>query len=556
MRHLCLLGRFLHIQFVLAKHGLDKILTATSWFSGFRLLVYLNPWSWLHKHTKARGIRIREALEELGPIFIKLGQTLSTRPDLLPEDIIGQLTLLQDKVKPFEHVDRIIREIYGDEFEQIFIEFDNTPLAAASIAQVHRAKLANGQAVVVKILRPNIRKQIERDVALLYRLARLIERYYKPSRWLKPKEFVQEFQRALLHELDLMREAANASQLRRNFALSPDLYIPKVYWPYCRDKAIVFEEIHGIPILEILRLKPPTFNMKRLAERGVKIFFTQVFRDCFFHADMHPGNIFINPENPGDAQYIAVDFGIVGTLNPTDQRYLAENMLAFFKRNYRRVAELHVDSGWVQPDTRIDEFEAAIRSVCEPIFERPLKDISFGQLLLRLLQTGKQFNMQIQPQLLLLQKTLLHIEGLGRQLYPELDLWATAKPFLEEWIKKRSGLKMASKKIWEQIPYIIEKAPEIPELIYQTLQHFSKPRNLPHYNSSEINYHLPMKLQKLGKAHFLLGFGWAFVIGGLINYLIGAYSWKQLNHLAAVNLIVILIGFIILSIGFFRNIRG
>lgn len=556
MRYLCLLGRFLQIQFVLAKHGLDKILTATSWFSGFRLLIYLNPWNWLYRHTKARGIRIREALEELGPIFIKLGQTLSTRPDLLPEDIICQLTLLQDKVKPFEHVNEVIREIYGSEFEQIFIKFDNTPLAAASIAQVHRATLANGQTVVVKILRPNIREKIKRDIALLYRLARLIERYYKASRWLKPTEFVQEFERSLLHELDLMREASNASQLRRNFALSPDLYIPKVFWPYCRDKAIVFEEIHGIPILEILRLKPPEFNMKRLAERGVKIFFTQVFRDCFFHADMHPGNIFINREHPNDPQYIAVDFGIVGTLNPKDQRYLAENMLAFFKRNYRRVAELHLDSGWVHPNTRIDEFEAAIRSVCEPIFERPLKDISFGQLLLRLLQTGKQFNMEIQPQLLLLQKTLLHIEGLGRQLYPELDLWATAKPFLEDWIKKRSSLKTVSKRIWDQIPYMIEKAPEIPELIYQTLQHFNKPRDLPHYNSSEIHYHPSMQLQKLRKASFLLGFGWAFVIVGVMDYVLGEYPWKQMSHSVATNVVVILIGFIILSIGFFRNIRG
>lgn len=471
MKALNRLIRLIQINFILARYGLDELILSLHLFRPLRFLAYLNPWNWQVNKKRLRGERLRLALEALGPIFVKFGQALSTRRDLLPEDIANELAKLQDKVPPFpgELAKQMIEAAYGFPLEDVFHEFAITPLASASIAQVHTAKFHDGKKIIIKVLRPNVQKRIQRDVALLYTLAGLAERYWSEGPRLRPWEVVAEFERHLLDELDLLREAANASQLRRNFLNSTLLYIPEVYWNYTRKNILVQERIYGIPISDIAALKQHNINLKVLAERGVEIFFTQVFRDCFFHADMHPGNIFVSPHNPDNPQYLGVDFGIVGTLSPFDQRYLAENLLAFFNRDYQRVAELHVESGWVPANTAIDQFEAAIRTVCEPIFERPLKDISFGQLLLQLFQTAGRFNMHVQPQLVLLQKTLFNVEGLGRQLYPDLDLWATAKPFLERWLKSQVGPRAFLYKIRRNIPYWAEKLPDMPDLLYQTL---------------------------------------------------------------------------------------
>ena len=463
------LSRFIRlstISWVLLRHGLDDLILATHLFRPFRFFRILMPWTWLNRKTP-RGIRIRLALEDLGPIFVKFGQILSTRRDLLPDDIAVELSKLQDQVTPFDNqvAYDIIEKSLGHPLDEIFSDFSDSPFASASIAQVHAATLHTGEEVIVKVLRPNIKPIIQRDISLLYIIADKIERFWPAGKNLRPKEVVAEFEKALLNELDLMREAANASQLRRNFLNSEKLYVPEVYWDHCRRDIMVMERIHGTPIGNIDALIEKEINLKNLSERGVEIFFTQVFRHSFFHADMHPGNIFV----ADNCQYIAVDFGIMGTLNDTDQRYLAENFLAFFNRDYRRVAELHVSSGWVDKDTRIDEFETAIRAVCEPIFDKPLKDISFGQLLLNLFQTARRFNMEVQPQLILLQKTLLNIEGLGRQLYPELDLWKTAKPFLEQWMKDKIGPKSFFKHIKENAPLWAEQLPKIPTLIFDVL---------------------------------------------------------------------------------------
>ena len=463
------LSRFIRlstISWVLLRHGLDDLILATHLFRPFRFFRILMPWTWLNRKTP-RGIRIRLALEDLGPIFVKFGQILSTRRDLLPDDIAVELSKLQDQVTPFDNqvAYDIIEKSLGHPLDEIFSDFSDSPFASASIAQVHAATLHTGEEVIVKVLRPNIKPIIQRDISLLYIIADKIERFWPAGKNLRPKEVVAEFEKALLNELDLMREAANASQLRRNFLNSEKLYVPEVYWDHCRRDIMVMERIHGTPIGNIDALIEKEINLKNLSERGVEIFFTQVFRHSFFHADMHPGNIFV----ADNGQYIAVDFGIMGTLNDTDQRYLAENFLAFFNRDYRRVAELHVSSGWVDKNTRIDEFETAIRAVCEPIFDKPLKDISFGQLLLNLFQTARRFNMEVQPQLILLQKTLLNIEGLGRQLYPELDLWKTAKPFLEQWMKDKIGPKSFFKHIKENAPLWAEQLPKIPTLIFDVL---------------------------------------------------------------------------------------
>lgn len=460
--------RLLHINLVLVRNGLDELVLAMHLFRPIRFLRFLLPWYWWRKELSPPAVRIRRSLEELGPIFVKFGQNLSTRRDLLPVDIADELTRLQDQVPPFpgKHARAILEKSYGVPLEQLFEYFDERPLASASIAQVHVAKLHDGREVVVKVLRPNIDKVIRRDLGLLYTLAELADRYWPEGRRLRPLEVVAEYEKTILDELDLMREAANASQLRRNFANSPLLYVPEVYWPYTRRNVMVMERIRGTPISDISALKKQNIDLVALSERGVEIFFAQVFRDNFFHADMHPGNIFVAP----NGQYIAVDFGIVGTLSPTDRHYLAENFLAFFNRDYRRVAELHVQSEWVPAGTRVDEFEAAVRSVCEPIFERPLKEISFGHLLLRLFQTARRFNMEVQPQLVLLQKTLLNIEGLGRELNPELDLWRTAKPFLEGWMKEQVGPRAFLRELQRNWPTWSEKLPLLPVRAYDVLQ--------------------------------------------------------------------------------------
>jgi ubiquinone biosynthesis protein len=478
MKAISRLIRLMQISFILFRYGLDELVLSLHLFRPLHFFVYLNPYRQVNK-KRARGERIRLALEDLGPIFVKFGQALSTRPDFIPIDIADELAKLQDRVPPFpgDQAKSIVETCIRKPLSEVFSEFDISPLASASIAQVHTAKLLTGQEVVVKVLRPGIYKQISRDIDLLYAIADLARRYWRPAKQLRPREIVAEFEACLKDELDLLREGANASQLRRNFSNSDLLYIPEVYWPYTFHKVLVMERIYGISISDISALKKQGINLKKLAERGVEIFFTQVFRDCFFHADMHPGNIFVSPENKENPQYIGVDFGIMGSLSPEDQRYLAENLMAFFKRDYRRVAQLHIESGWVAESTRINEFEAAIRTVCEPIFEKPLKEISFGQLLLRLFQTARRFNMEVQPQLVLLQKTLFNVEGLGRQLYPDLDLWNTAKPFLEHWLRKQIGPRAFLRKMREYAPYWAEKIPEIPDLIYQTmfeLRHLKK----------------------------------------------------------------------------------
>jgi ubiquinone biosynthesis protein len=390
----------------------------------------------------------------------------------MPDDIALELAKLQDRVPPFpgEQARAIIEKAYGQPLDTMFAEFSTEPLASASIAQVHAARLLNGREVVVKVLRPAIEKVIRRDVELLYIVARLAQRYWKEGRRLRPLEVVGEYEKTIFDELDLVREAANASQLRHNFQDSPILYVPEVFWSETRRNVLVMERIYGIPVGDIAELRRRGVNMQKLSERGVVVFFTQVFRDSFFHADMHPGNIFVNADNPDDPRYIAVDFGIIGTLSPTDQHYLAENFLAFFHRDYRRVAELHIESGWVPAETRVDEFESAIRTVSEPIFDRPLKDISFGGFLLTLFQTARRFNMEVQPQLVLLQKTLLNIEGLGRQLDPELDLWKTAKPFLENWMRDRVGPRSVFNRIKYYIPRWVDQTPDLPNLIHGVLK--------------------------------------------------------------------------------------
>ncbi|MCL5669327.1 MAG: ubiquinone biosynthesis regulatory protein kinase UbiB [Gammaproteobacteria bacterium] len=460
--------RLLHINFVLVKHGLDELILATHLFRPLRYLVYFLPWYWLRGKRAPRGERIRLALEELGPIFVKFGQLLSTRPDLLPEDIAAELALLQDRVTPFpgEQAQRIVEQAYGKPVAQVFQEFDPTPLAAASIAQVHTARLFDGKQVIIKVLRPGVEKDIRRDLDLLYFIAGLAQRYWVEAKRLRPREVVAEFDKTLHDELDLLREAGNASQLRRNFAGSDLLYVPEIIWPLTHRNVMVMERIFATPISNVDALIAQGVNLKTLSERGVEIFFTQVFRHNFFHADMHPGNIFV----ARDGRYMAVDFGIMGTLDERDQRYLAENFMAFFNRDYKRVAQAHVEAGWVPHGTRVDEFESAIRSVCEPIFERPLSEISFGQLLLRLFQTARRFNMEVQPQLVLLQKTLLSIEGLGRELYPNLDLWTTAKPFLERWMSEQVGWRAMFKALRANAPLVAEKLPHLPLLLHEFLQ--------------------------------------------------------------------------------------
>jgi ubiquinone biosynthesis protein len=414
-----------------------------------------------------RAVRLRRALEALGPIFVKFGQVLSTRRDLLPPDIADELAKLQDQVPPFPG-DAAVEEIeraFGRPLAQVFEQFSQVPVASASVAQVHFAVLPGGRECAVKVLRPGMLPVIVRDLALLDSGAFLIEKLWADGRRLKPREVVAEFARHLYDELDLMREAANAAQLRRNFLDSPLLAVPEVYWDWCSGTVMTMQRMSGTPISQVEELRRQGVDIPRLARAGVEIFFTQVFRDGFFHADMHPGNIMVSPSG----RYIALDFGIMGTLTDADKSYLAQNFLAFFQRDYRRVAQAHVDAGWVPPDIRVDEFETAIRAVCEPAFDRPLKDISFGRALLRLFQTSRRFSVEIQPQLVMLQKTLLNIEGLGRQLDPDLDLWKTAKPFLERWMSEQVGWRGLVRNIRAEAPLWTTMLPQLPRMLYRTL---------------------------------------------------------------------------------------
>jgi len=459
--------RLLTIQRALVRHGLDDFIRATHLYRPFRFLFYLSPWTWFQRSAgTTRGERLRLALEELGPIFIKFGQALSTRRDLIPVDIADELVKLQDRVPPFSSDVAIatIEAALGARLEDTFGSFEREPLAAASIAQVHAATLKTGQEVVVKLLRPGMHARIDLDLAVLDTLAALADQYWEDARRLRPVEVVHEYRKTILDELDLMREAANAAQLKRNFAGSTLLYVPEVFWDYCRINVMVMERIRGVVVSRMDELRARGANIAKLAENGVEIFFTQVFRHNFFHADMHPGNIFVQLDDPQNPRYAAVDFGIVGTLQPRDQHYLAENFLAFFDRDYARVAALHVESGWVPAGTRVDELESAVRTVCEPIFNKPLKEISFAQVLLRLFETARRFDMTIQPHLILLQKTLLNIEGLGRDLYPELDLWKTAQPILRTWMRERMSPRSVLRRIRKQLPDTIEALKQMPQL--------------------------------------------------------------------------------------------
>lgn len=467
--------RLLKILTVATRYGLDEI--AMSGFRVPRTTRLLNTVFFWRNITSPRAIRLRLALEELGPIFVKFGQVLSTRPDLMPPDIVAELSLLQDRVPPFpseQAIAQITRSL-GAHPDELFATFEHTPVASASIAQVHFATLKNGKQVAVKVLRPGMNTTIGEDLALMQMAAGLIERVWPDSRRLKPREVVAEFDKYLHDELDLMREAANASQLRRNFAGSDLLMVPEMYWDYCTSNVIVMERMNGIPISQIDRLAAAGVDLKKLSSDGVEIFFTQVFRDGFFHADMHPGNILVSIDEATFGRYIALDFGIVGTLNDFDKDYLSQNFLAFFRRDYKRVAEAHIESGWAPRDTRVDELEAAVRATCEPIFDRPLKDISFGQVLLRLFQTSRRFNVEVQPQLVLLQKTMLNIEGLGRQLDPDLDLWKTAKPYLERWMAEQVGWRGMVERLKAEAPRFAQIFPQLPRLAHQVLDRKAHP---------------------------------------------------------------------------------
>jgi len=517
------LVRLLEIQRVLLRHGLDDYVRATHLYRPLRFLFFLSPLVWFQRRRGAsRGARLRLALQELGPIFVKFGQAVSTRRDLLPPDIADELAMLQDRVPPFpgSTARALIEQAYGRPLAEVFESFDETPLAAASIAQVHAARLPGGQEVVVKVLRPGMRAMIERDLEVLQALADLAQRYSREAQRLRPREIVDEYQKTVLDELDLMREAANASQLKRNFAGSDLLYVPEVYWDYCRNDVMVMERIHGVPISDLKRLKASGTDIRQLAENGVRIFFTQVFRHNFFHADMHPGNIFVLVDDPRRPRYAAVDFGIVGTLDPRDQHYLAENFMAVFERDYRRVALLHLESGWVPSGTRIEEMESAVRTVCEPIFDRPLKDISFGRILLRLFEISRRFNMQIQPQLILLQKTLLNVEGLGRDLYPDLDVWSTATPILREWMRERTSVRTLARGLRTHIPELIEAVRGVPALFTALIQReyarSQAPAAAPHADE------LRAALERGARRRDAAIVGGALLLGGLV--------WLALAH--------------------------
>ncbi|MGB5165180.1 MAG: ubiquinone biosynthesis regulatory protein kinase UbiB [Woeseiaceae bacterium] len=462
MQRLRTIARLLTIQRILVKYGLDEIITATHLLRPMRFVFYILPRR--RDSSAPRGERIRLALEELGPIFVKFGQAISTRRDLLPPDIATELAKLQDRVPPFPAAEamEIMSDSYGEPVADVFKRFDVEPLAAASIAQVHSAQLKSGEEVIVKVLRPGVEEQIEQDLEVLRMIAGLAKRYWEHGERLKPVELVKEYERTIHDELDLMREAANAAQLKRNFEGSDLLYVPEIYWDYCNQEVMVQERIFGTPISDMESLKKAGTNIQALAENGVEIFFTQVFRHNFFHADMHPGNIFVITTDPEKPRYAAVDFGIVGTLNPEDKRYLAENFLAFFDRDYYRIAKLHLDSGWVPADTRIDHLESAVRTVCDPIFSKPLEEISFAQVLMRLFRVAQRFNVEIQPQLILLHKTLFNIEGLGRDLYPRLDLWKTAHPVLKQWMDEQVGPQAMIADFRENLPQMRQALRELP----------------------------------------------------------------------------------------------
>lgn len=520
------ISRLITIQKTLIRYGLDEIAFASNSSRSVRILFYLFPWNWFGRKHGPRGERLRCALEDLGPIFIKFGQILSTRRDFLPEDVAQEFSKLQDRVPPFpgEQARTIIEDAFGKKIDEIFLEFDETPLASASIAQVHAAKMKDGREMIVKVVRPDVEEIIRRDLGLMYFLAEKAERYTVDGRRLGPVNVIAEFEKTLLGELDLMREAANASQLRRNFADSDKLYVPEVCWDLTHKNVMVMERISGIPVDDIESLKAAGVDLKWLAEAGVEIFFTEVLRDSFFHADMHPGNIFVSPPEPGKpAKIMVVDFGIMSSLSKFDQRYLAENFMAFLDRDYRRVAELHVESGWVPAGTRIDEFEFAIRTVCEPLFDRSLTEISFGTMLLRLFQTARQFGMVIMPQLLLLQKTLVNIEGLGRQLYPELDIWKTARPLFEYWMHDRLGVRGLAKGLKENLPRWLDRLPDLPNKTIDIIEKIRDGKIQVELKAPELEK-IRTEIRQSNQRSVLATIGSAFIICAAVIFGLDGYS--------------------------------
>jgi ubiquinone biosynthesis protein len=477
-------ARLVKILRTVGRYRLDEFID-TEQLSGLpRIALRFAPWRLRQAPDLTRGVRLRRALEELGPVFIKFGQMLSTRRDLLPDDIAEELAKLQDNVPPFPEAQSIaiIETALGKPVGELFASFETTPMASASVAQVHGAILHSGEQAVVKVVRPNIEAVIRQDIALMFTLAKLAAKYHPNGRRLRPVEVVADYELVILDELDMAREAANTSQLRRNFEDNKLLYVPEVYWDYTCGSVLTMERISGIPVTDVETLRARGTDLKLLGERGVEIFFTQVFQHSFFHADMHPGNIFVDATDPADPTYIGVDCAIIGSLSDADQYYLGRNLLGIFRRDYREVAQLHVECGWVPPNTRVQDFESAMRAVCEPIFERPISQISFGQLLVYLFQTASRFDMEVQPSLVLLQKTLLNIEGLGRQLYPDLNLWETAQPFLEQWVQQRYSPQSVFKRLQRHAPSWLEQLPQLPEAMLESLQQTreSERRSQPH----------------------------------------------------------------------------
>ena len=494
------LHRLITITVIFWRFRLDTFFRSEAMPPGLMRLLWAVPRRLLPTPREPRGQRLRRSLERLGPIFIKFGQLLSTRRDVIPPDIADELSKLQDQVPPFAHQQAValIESALSSSISEAFAQFDSRPLASASVAQVYGAELHGGETVVVKVIRPGIEAVIRHDLGLLDLLARLIDRYHPEGRRLHAVEVVKDYETVIFDELDLLREAANTAQLGRNFADSELLYVPAVYWDYTRRNVFVMERIQGIPVSDVAALKAAGTDLKELAERGLKIFFTQVFRDSFFHADMHPGNIFVSVEDPSKPQYIGIDCAIMGSLSDFDQYYLARNLLAIFNRRYREVAELHVECGWVPASTRVHEFEAAIRTVCEPIFDRPLGEISFGHLLMHLFQTARRFDMEVQPSLVLLQKTLLHVEGLGRQLYPELDIWVNAKPFLEDWLAQRYSPGGLAEKLGRMAPSLLESLPMAPQTLLDLLQSAQSPQTRNEKRDTRLE-HLEEQLRGVGE---------------------------------------------------------
>ena len=514
--------RILQATRVVLRYRLDEVLFYLPQVQPFGWIRYGLPWHW-RQEKRLLGMRLRLALEELGPVAIKLGQALATRRDLLPPEMADELARLQDRVPPFPGAiaRRILEETYGAPLEQVFAEFSETPLAAASIAQVHAARLKDGREVVVKLLRPGIEQRIRQDLRVMYLLADFVQRYVPDGQRLRAREVIEDYEKTILDELDLVREGANAAQTRRNFEDRPILYVPLVHWELTRRHVLVMERIHGIPISDIATLKARGVNFRFLAERGVEIFFTQVFRHNFFHADMHAGNIFVDTRDPARPGYIAVDFGIVGSLGLDDQRYIAHNIYAFFNGDYRRVAELHVASGWVRPDTRVEDLESVIRSLCEPILFRPFKDIHLDQLLLRLFEIARRFNMEVQPQLVLLQKTLVQIEGLGRQLYPDLDLWTTAKPFMERWMHEQLGVRGVYQQFKANLPDLAQRLPMLPLTLDHALQAITELPARQQALTQQLQRLENQRTQRRGGGWMLMGGTLLLTAGGLAGMVLG-----------------------------------